>query len=159
MIPQDQRIAHDPANGAHGDCMRAMIASLFELDPATVPHFNAGGPDGDEFTRRLNAWLRPRNMAYLSFPRLNADWLRIVGIEGLHHEASGQTERGTCHACAAVDTVVVHDPHPSRAGLTQVEFTGVFVVLDPSKPVRCGETGAAAGGRLMSSSLPSGGAG
>ena len=60
MTPADQEFTHDPANGQHGDCMRACIASLLDLPIAAVPHFAqlaAEGkgefwPDVTEFCRQ-----------------------------------------------------------------------------------------------------------
>lgn len=135
MKPVDQLVLHRPEEGQHGDCMRAMICTLLDLKPDQVPHFLEDGiSDGAAFNRRVNDFLRPRNLAYLPVGDLS-DFFEPLGITGLHHEISGQTERGTCHACAAVDGVMVHDPHPSRAGLLKVDSYGVFIVLDPSKGI------------------------
>lgn len=132
MRPVDQSILHDPSNGKHGDCMRAVVASLFELPIDAVPHFLDGGCEADEFNQRINAWLRPVNLAYLPINGIGAS-LSSLGIEGLHHEASGPGARGAYHACAALDGKVTHDPHPTKSGLNSIETSGVFVVLDPSK--------------------------
>lgn len=138
MKPVDQQHLHKPAEGSFGDCMRAVVATMLELPAEAVPHFLADGNlDSFEFHRRVNAFLRPRNLAYLPVADLT-DFLEEWGIKGLHHDASGDTERGTYHACAAIDGKVVHDPHPSRAGLLKVNEFGVFLVLDPSKPIGLG---------------------
>jgi hypothetical protein len=134
VIPVEQSVFHDPANGRHGDCMRAMIASIFELPLQSVPHFFEDGCDAHTFNSRVNAWLRPMNMAYLPIGPIAPHILEHIGVHGLHHEASGPAARGVLHACVALDGTVVHDPHPSKAGLLEIEMAGVFVVLDPSKP-------------------------
>ena len=134
MKPVDQTIAHDPANGRYGDCMRAMIASLFELGIEEVPHFFEDGCDASTFNSRINSWLRPMNLGYLPIGVVTVDALQAIGLNGLHHELSGQASRGVLHACAALDGQVVHDPHPTKTGLATIEMSGVFVVLDPSKP-------------------------
>ena len=39
MKPVDQEFVHRPDIGQHGDCQRAVIASLLELPITEVPHF------------------------------------------------------------------------------------------------------------------------
>lgn len=135
MKPVDQEHLHRPEEGSFGDCMRATVATLLDLPREEVPHFLYDGTtDGLAFHCRVNDFLRPMNLAYLPVSHLS-EVLEVWGIRGLHHEVSGPTERGTCHACAAIDGEVKHDPHPTRAGLTKIEAFGVFVVLDPSKPI------------------------
>ena len=135
MKPMDQSILHAPEAGRHGDCFRAVMASLFELPIEQVPHFLRDGCDADTFNQRINDWLRPMNLGYLPVGKCDAQWLSAIGLRGWHHEAYGPTSRGTNHACAALDGAVVHDPYPSRAGLLEIEGAGVVLVLDPSKPV------------------------
>lgn len=135
MTPRDMTTIHDPEAGTFGDCSRAVIASLLGLTCDEVPHFLADGTkDGNEFCRRINDWLRPRNLAFVMMPGF-AHILDDIGVRGLHHEASGPSPRlpDYHHAVCGLDGVVTHDPHPSRAGIA-VESWGVFIVLDPSKP-------------------------
>jgi hypothetical protein len=136
MKPIDQSIPHQPEVGQYGDCMRAMVASLFEVGIETVPHFFEDGCNAQTFNERINAWLRPMNLGYLPIGVISPEHLQLLGIQGLHHELSGQASRGVLHACAALDGVVTHDPHPRKGGLLSIEMSGVFVILDPSKPVR-----------------------
>lgn len=130
----DQTIQHAPAEGCHGDCMRATFASLFELPIEDVPHFLHDGCDSDTFHRRINDWLRPMNLGYMPVALAGCEWLEAIGLNGWHHEAFGPSPRGVQHACVAIDGAVVHDPHPSKVGLVGIEGAGVLVILDPSKP-------------------------
>lgn len=115
--------------------MRAMVASILELSPGEIPHFlEDGTEDTMAFIRRVNDFLRPFNLCYLPITQCR-EYMGQIGIRGLYHEASGQTDRGTCHACVALDGEIIHDPNPSRSGLLSIEEYGVFVVLDPSKPI------------------------
>lgn len=130
MIPVTQTVLHDPANGLHGNCLSAVLASLLHLAIEDIPVFS----DADRWVKELNAWLRPYGLAYLSFsaeglPQLFADF----GISGLHHGIAGVSPRFTDahHACVAKDGVLVFDPHPSRAGLGSLDSCGVFIVLEP----------------------------
>jgi len=134
--PCDMTTIHDPASGTFGDCSRAVIASLLEMDCDEVPHFLWDGTqDGNEFCRRINDWLRPMNLAFVMMPSF-AHILGEIGVRSLHHEASGPSPRlpDYHHAVCSVDGEVTHDPHPSRAGV-DVESWGVFLVLDPSKAI------------------------
>lgn len=45
--------------------------------------------------------------------------------------ASGPAVRGLLHSCVAWNGVVVHDPHPSRAGLLEVTD---YITLTPTPP-------------------------
>lgn len=142
MKPVDQTILHEPDKGRYGNCMQAMVASILEIPIDEVQHFlHDGTQDGVEFNRRVNDFLRPFNLCYLQFPKCQ-DSLDAFGIRGLVHEVSGPSRRGVEHACVAVDGTLVHDPHPSKAGLVSVDHYGVFVVLDPSRAI--GKPGASA---------------
>lgn len=130
MIPTTQTILHDPDNGLHGNCLSAVLASLLHMQIEEVPVFSS-----DRWFKDLNAWLRPRGLAYLWFQ--DQDFSRTLdafGIEGLHHEISGKTSRfsGVSHACVAEDGRLIFDPHPSRDGLNAgVEGCGIFIALRP----------------------------
>lgn len=60
MKPVFQRIEHDPAKGAWGDCHRAALASLLELPLSAVPHFTEGAPA--DWRDRERAWLAERGL-------------------------------------------------------------------------------------------------
>ena len=125
--------------------MQAMMASLFEIPLEMVPHFFHDGCDPDTFHQRINDWLRPMNLGYLPIGYCGPEFFQALGLRGWHTEAYGPAVRGVQHACASLDGVVTHDPHPSKTGLQAIEGFGVFVVLDPSKPAclvagRIGET-------------------
>lgn len=135
MKPVDQTIMHEPHLGLYGDCMRAALASMLEVPIEKVPHFlHDNTSDNAEFCRRVSDFLRPLNLGYISFPECRQA-LHETGVRGLVHEVSGTSERGVCHACVAVDGEIVHDPHPGRGGLDKIDYFGVFIVLDPSKPI------------------------
>lgn len=127
MIPVDQSIVnHCPAEGRYGDCFRACIASILELPIAVVPHTMAYDEtlvaDPGQWFPALNAWLSPRGLTYmdLSLHSMTPDrYFRdlMPGNFSLWHVISGISPRGYRHAVVGHNGVVVHDPHPSRAGL------------------------------------------
>lgn len=128
MIPTKQTTLHDPANGKHGDCMSAVIASLLHLPIEQVPLFINPGT----WVRDLNAFLRPYGLAYLTIEDAR-NWLEQAGIEGCYHEVGGATQRSSevMHACVGVDGIPLFDPHPDNTGLTTVVASGLFIALRP----------------------------
>lgn len=128
MTPTDQTILHDPANGVHGNCMSAVLASLLHLPIDQVPLFT----DPKAWQHNLNAWLRPMGLAYIDIGGF-ARHAAATGIRGCWHEACGPSPRhvDTLHAVVARDGVPVFDPHPSKAGLVDVDTGGVFIALRP----------------------------
>ena len=119
MKPADQQFVHRPDIGQHGDCQRAVIASLLELPIAEVPHFlqDANG-DPDEYWLALQRFCREHGFVYLTVPARSGG--AFFGDEGqVFHEISGPSPRGNgvSHAVVGCNGEVVFDPHPSRAGL------------------------------------------
>jgi hypothetical protein len=135
MIPTKQTALHDPVNGQHGNCLSAVLASLLHLPIAEVPLFATPGT----WVKDLNAWLRPRGLAYCMVADFEYD---AYGIEGLWHEVSGNTHRGNdvSHACVAKDGNVVFDPHPDDAGLVKINCHGVFLALEPWRALMPNDT-------------------
>lgn len=119
MIPVDQSVLHDPENGQWGDCMRACIASLLCLSIAEVPHFFEGGCGSGEFDRRVGDFLAQHGLIELTIPVEAAR--RLHYTRDVYHMMYGYTERGTFHAVVALNGHVVHDPHPSKAGIIEDE--------------------------------------
>lgn len=119
MKPTDQQFTHQPEIGQHGDCQRAVIASLLELPISEVPHFLQLA-DGDPFDywERLQAFCRTHGHVYMTIPARSG--FSFFGDDGdVYHEISGPSPRGNGvhHAVVGCNGQVVFDPHPSRAGL------------------------------------------
>jgi len=118
-----------------GNCMESCVASILELDLADVPDL---GTCAEGWLRRLNDWLAPKGLAYveMSVPAhgpyargvpciMSGESPRFPDVD---HACVGETERQGAK--------VVHDPHPSRAGLPKGAPTvGYFVTLGPD-PMR-----------------------
>lgn len=134
-----QRILADPergdghdAAGNPGDCMRTAVANLLGLSYEDVPHF-AQHVGWWDYMRR---WARARG----------GDFACVLVEDGAirHHFVDptfsmpvvgcGPSPRGPFWHVALVnlDLDLVHDPHPSGAGL--VEVTEVFVYCPPYDP-------------------------
>lgn len=128
MIPTKQTVLHDPANGLHGNCLSAVLASLLHLPIDEVPLFVTP----DTWVKDLNAWLRPFGLAYCMVEYFECH-IDAYGIEGMWHEVSGNTIRSkdVMHACVAKDGEFVFDPHPDETGLTKINCHGFFIALEP----------------------------
>lgn len=133
------------------DCLRACIASLFELTYDQVPDFPAT-PDALEGMSvgmaqdvELAEWLAKRGLGFIRLPEpkkaiergaqsARLPWGLCIGVGG--------SPRGDWLHCVVMDArenerepEVIHDPHPSRAGLNPlrgIEEYIVLVVLDPA---------------------------
>lgn len=144
MTPVDQLLRSEL--GEPGDCWRTCVATLLDLAPADVPHFmlDADGAlltEGDAWRTATEAWCAERGLELrevaIDYER---GWLIDPPAER-YAIVSGETRRGLgLHAVvgdlqrlAVNDSAwLVHDPHPSRAGL--VTIADAFVILNPPTP-------------------------
>jgi hypothetical protein len=109
-------------NGEIGDCVRAATATILGIDRAEVPHFVR-----DHSGHWKGAW---------------ADFLEERGFEVIEIDprqrpdcdylACGPTERsigdGTASHMVVMNWIgLLHDPHPSRKGLTGIDRVYVLV--------------------------------
>lgn len=121
MIYLTQTVMHDPENGIHGDCMRTALACLLELPVDTVPHFLHDGCDGEVFSRRIDEFLETLDLALLAIPFEDTPVNVMMSMESTNPDTrfllSGLSPRGINHVVVAMNSEIIHDPHPSRAGL------------------------------------------
>lgn len=128
MRPADQTSFGVPG----GNCFSACVATLLSVPTAEVPYFMG---EADWLTP-LAEWLRPRGFypVYLRLQEGAGAW-RPQGLYVL----GGESVRGP-HAVVARGDEVVHDPHPSRAGLLKHEDATLLVPFDPSPLAGCTAT-------------------
>ena len=120
MKPVDMTIMHNPPD-AVGDCFRCTLASILEVPPDQVPHFASMIEDGQDIRPLVREWLRPQGMFYFEIewsPDELENWRDHFAF---HHVITGRSPRSTMHSCVGFAGKVVHDPHPSRAGLVPDE--------------------------------------
>ncbi len=114
--------------GEQGNCFSTCIASILELPLKDVPHFC----DFDDWLGETNAWLRERGLCYLEMPypydRSGSELIAGLGYHLIH----GLGPRGLLHSCVGYAGKIVHDPHPSDAGLLREDEIGILMPLDPS---------------------------
>jgi hypothetical protein len=98
---------------SHGNCISACVASILEVPIETVPFFV-----DENWRERFVGWLAARGLAATELENPPPGFSIAFG------PSTRLAGRG--HACVARDGVIVHDPHPSRAGLPIVTH---YVVL------------------------------
>lgn len=117
MKPVDQEFFYD--KGQVGDCVRAVTASILELDPKDVPHFVKLQPGPDWFDDweqfMINHGVTPKITTKYEWKDNN------IPIPKGYYFASGPANRGCKHIVIMKDGNLIHDPHPSRDGLITVE--------------------------------------
>lgn len=109
MTPTDQQ--------SDNDCVRACVATIFDLPIADVPHFVEVA--GSRWRLELMAWLKATRPEFvmMELPPVRGAWLE--GAVGIACGKSPRYPDGTIkHAVVWQDYEMLHDPHPSRAGLT-----------------------------------------
>ena len=122
---RDQTTFVPRAGDDAGNCLQACVASLLGLPLEDVPNFAAvpeGGTDGkSHWFFAFERWLRDRDLGVsVWYPTRGCDW--YMAPESLAI-ASGKSPRGDFQHSVVVrvtdgaEPELVHDPHPSRAGL------------------------------------------
>lgn len=156
MTPRTQTITAErkdghSAAGLPGNCLQAAVASLLDLELDEVPHFALFV----DWFAAMRRWARERDGDFTYFPAPGTDdqyaevWERVVewGRGGdVYVILGGPSPRGPFgHVVVGnVDLEVVHDPHPSRAGLVEVEDAIVYCApYDPAPVTLALEAGAA----------------
>jgi hypothetical protein len=126
MIPVRQTKFVDTHPRRRGDCMSAAIASILELpldevlDTAEIE----GGPA--EQWSAIEFWLAERGYVL--------DWRKPADFTGLWTIGSGPSPRGDFyHAVVCYEGKVMHDPHPSDAGVLELVRHQVLRQMTPSE--------------------------
>jgi hypothetical protein len=139
MKPVNQSIYGNQKIGYLGDCQRAVIASLLELEIDEVPHFSqeANG-NSDLAWAALQSFCQKMGYAYLNVPATTD--LVFFGLEkdvNIYHEISGPSPRGGgLHAVVGLNGKIFFDTHPSNAGLSGEPKDWTFsylVAVNPQK--------------------------
>lgn len=115
VTPVDQEFVHKPEIGQHGDCQRAVLASLLDLPISEVPHFAQDQADGkSEFWPAVSDFCRGKGFVFAMFHG-EFHWSE----DAVYHGISGPSPRGNgvYHTVVGCNGKIFHDPHPSRAGL------------------------------------------
>jgi hypothetical protein len=117
MTPVMQSKLYVPDAIHRGNCFAAALASLLDLPLWMVPPFEEMF-DRSDWRERVDQWLERMFR------------LRLVRTDGHAIDAlpefylgSGLSPRGVRHSVVYSRGELVHDPHPSGAGIRDVEWT------------------------------------
>lgn len=106
------------------DCLVACLATVLGLPYDNVPHFVRD--HSTAWSEAMRGWLDEHGYEVVCFdnhyPR-----------KGLYL-ADGWTDRATPHMTVWRGVDMIHDPHPSRAGLTNIRRTYWLMPLTPATP-------------------------
>lgn len=114
MIPYICQVSTNPETGTSGDCMRACIASILEMEPIQVPHFYPTGVDGPAGFAHMREWLEAHD--YFPFmlafpPELSLEQaLDCMRLNKAHYILIGGTRYEDNHAVVCCGNKVVHNP-------------------------------------------------
>jgi hypothetical protein len=110
----------DSPPSEQGDCLRASVATLLDLELSEVPDL-----DPSDWYPQLTRWLRERGLGwfYVEVPHEKAKECRptVYVMPGTYYIAGGLTSRGTGHAVVYREDRLAHDPIRGRAGLAVVD--------------------------------------
>jgi hypothetical protein len=119
----------------HGNCWQTAAACILDTEPVALPDQVAIEGHGRTklYSNALQAYLREHHgMAYQTIWRVAFAGLSVRVFDGLHLMI-GPTVRtaghGLKHCVVGRNGSVVHDPHPSRAGLLSVDCWEVIAPL------------------------------
>lgn len=111
-----------PPDVCTGNCTEAALASLLRLPLDAIPSFQ--GMQSVEYWEALDAFVESRGFLW----EMRQGAYHYPGL----YLADGPSSRGCGHFVVMRDGEMVHDPHPSRAGLTSIERTWVLIPADPA---------------------------
>ena len=123
MKPVDQTRFYDKDKSLRGNCMQAAVASILELPLDAVPNFieeEAG------FWPSFTTFLRSRGFIYL-------DLHEHPSGPDCFYLASGDSPRAIKHTVIYRNGRLVHDPHPSRAGLLTLDMITLLIPINPAQ--------------------------
>lgn len=114
MKPVDQEFYNN--KDIIGDCVRAVTASILELELKDVPHFCK-----EYHNNWYYKWVNFMYEHGIILKIKIGPWKNNIPIPKEYYLASGTVKRGGKHMIIMKGGKLVHDPHPSRAGLIHIE--------------------------------------
>ena len=136
MIRVDQTRLGKP----YGNCLAACVASILEI---SIDEVDKHIPADDSWLSMLNKYLATLGLYYLTvkLPKESKDDF-LKEFPACYHTIAGNSPRGIRHSVVGYKGKMIHDPHPSRAGLIDQDETeySFFIRLDqPEKQVNCAD--------------------
>ena len=113
MTPQRQLFKHNPPV-SFGDCHRACLASLLDLDRDTVPNFGEHYDDNARFQLETHKWLATQGLDYIDIAFNDTLENVLLTMKGLNPNAyyilGGTSRNGTGHSVIGRGGEIVWDP-------------------------------------------------
>lgn len=128
MTPVTQTIVANQIPGVRGNCIQACVASVLDLPIEKVPHFGMIEDNKARFGA-MDAFLNKHGYRLVGFApasEINNPQL-TKGMNG-YVIASGISPRNRAHVVIYKNGKLVHDVHPARKGLVQLNG---FYVIEP----------------------------
>lgn len=120
----------DAPDAEKGNCFSAALASLLAVPLSTVPNFMTAGPGGEWYVA-ANEWLLARGLVLCCFECDPFGALPERAYRNAPLIASGMGPRGHRHSVLWLAGELLHDPHPSGAGLVgEPDVYDVLAVVD-----------------------------
>lgn len=113
-----------PDGKVRGNCMRACLASMVEVDIDSIPAIE--DMSNEEWFVRFNIWLESVGLEYEGMKNnpSNEDLGNYEGIDG-YIMVGGKSPRPYVkagHGVVFFGSKMVHDPHPSNDGILSIDF-------------------------------------
>lgn len=132
MKPVNCTVKDDPANGSYGDCVRACVASILEMESEQVPHFYHDG-DGEAGFERMRFWLADRGRIPAYYPLGSEFSIETVcwsfGIYGNADALLFCQSGGTDHCVVINKEGVQHNPSWYKAPIDGPHSSGMWIVI------------------------------
>lgn len=133
MKPVNCTVKDDPANGSYGDCVRACVASILEMESEQVPHF-FHDEDGERANMEMQKWLAEHGMiaAFIGFPG-NLSFEQLAAhMTGTYMNRDYmlwcQCGSGD-HALVARNDAIIHNPAWYKQAVTGPHSSGYWIVV------------------------------
>lgn len=108
--------------GEEGNCVQASVASILGLELDEVPNFIKEYPETPDFWDAVEDFFLEKGFVL---------WLKGANLcLPVNYLAQGKTSRGYHHMVVMNDGKLVHDPHPDRKGIIEVEHTWLVIPVD-----------------------------
>ena len=145
MTPVTQTRLYDPSPDVPpGNCFAACVATILDLTLAEVPDLmEFWTPKSSDTTvwrnywKRYHEWLKSRGLAYIEVSDVSMQAAEMEGVPCIVSGKSPREATGLQHAVVGtweriedgvIAPKILHDPHPSRAGLVKGDWTyGYFL--------------------------------
>lgn len=132
MKPVNQTLFGDGSDGTEcGNCFPACLASIIEYPLRDIPNFCE---DQKHWFQNCNIWLSEFGLSYFDC-KMGIDDLEYNSKHWGYHLICGESARGILHNVVGKKGKIVHDPHPSNAGLIgkpEDWSYGLILMRDPA---------------------------